>query len=687
MESALYAHLPIRTKHRIMKKIIASILLGCSFFGLRAQKEINSVAPIKKVTVFFTGAQVQHEAKLDLQAGRQDIVFQKLTDFIDPNTVQVKAQGDVTILSVRTRKNFEDLKISNEEIHALNVKKEQLFKKDQALRDEYVILEMDKNLLLKNRDLKGQDQGLKITELKEAYLFMHTKLTEVITRETEIYAELEDLQKKMNQIEQEIISQRSKPVINYSEVVVEVDVTKSCTAGFQFNYISPNATWKAYYDMRSDGIGKPVRLEAKANVSQTTGIEWKDVDLVLSTNDPYENAQEPILQPWIIYYNNYPQQKTQSTRTLPQVNYAGEKLRGEVIDASTGEALPFARVQFANNPNIAAVTNFDGKFELTIPRGENYVNASFVGYNNAQQQITSTYLKFFLEPQEVELEEVQIRGSRSDNADYYYIDGIEVRTEANTISREDISRMPARSADGIASSVGGINIGRKRKMEFKNDAAPYKANAVATTITKKDLRVEYAIQSKMSIPSDGMDHRVSIVTHELPASYEYHVVPKIDPSVYLSAQVVGWEKLNLLSGESNIYFDGTFMGKSFLDVNSTKDTLSFSFGKDSKISVERTRLKEKSKIKTIGSRQKFDVTWEIKIKNNGGAMIPLIVKDQFPVSNLEDIKVKRGDVLDARVDEKTGIITWSFLKGISGSQTITFDYSVDSQYGIQLYLE
>ena len=673
-------------KQRIMKRIIASILVGCSFVSANAQKEISTVAPIKKVTVFFTGAQVQHEAKIDLVSGRQDIVFQKLTDFVDPNTVQVKAQGDVTILSVRTRKNYEDLKISNEEIHALNAKKDLLYKKDQALRDEYVILEMDKNLLMQNRDLKGQDQGLKTTELKEAYLFMHTKLTEVITRETAIYAELEDLQKKMNQIEQEIISQRSKPVINYSEVVVEVDVTKSCTAGFQFNYISPNATWKAYYDMRSDGIGKPVRLEAKANVSQTTGIEWKNVDLVLSTNDPYENAQEPTLQPWIIYYNNYPQQKTQSTRSLPQMSYDGEKLRGEVIDASTGEALPFARVQFANNPNIAAVTNFDGKFELTIPKGENYVNASFVGYNTAQLQITSTYLKFFLEPQEVVLQEVMVRGARAEASDYY-IDGVyESDASGATITREDIARMPMRSAD-MAKSIPGVQTARKRKMEFKNETAAYKSNTVATTITKKDLRVEYAIQSKMSIPSDGMDHRVSIATHELPASYEYHVIPKIDPSVYLSAQVVGWEKLNLLSGESNIYFDGTFMGKSYLDVNSTKDTLSFSFGKDSKVSVERTRVKEKSKIKTIGSRQKFDVTWEIKIKNNGGAMIPLIVKDQYPVSNQEDIKVKQGELVDGKVDEKTGIITWTFLKGISGSQTITFDYSVDSQYGIQLYLE
>ena len=66
------------------------------------------------------------------------------------------------------------------------------------------------------------------------------------------------------------------------------------------------------------------------------------------------------------------------------------------------------------------------------------------------------------------------------------------------------------------------------------------------------MRVEYAIASKMSIPTDGMDHRVSISSYDLNASYEYHVIPKLDPSVYLAAQVSGWEKLNLMSGESNI---------------------------------------------------------------------------------------------------------------------------------------
>ena len=659
--------------------LIALIAANFSF----SQNEVSAIAEMKKVTVFFTGAQIQHEHKIELKAGKQELIFQKLTDFIDPNTVQVKAMGDLTILSVRTKKNYEDQKIASEEINQLNAKRKALNTQDQTLRDEYTILELDKNLLMRNRDLKGYNEGLKVAELKEAYTFMHTKLSEITNRQSVIEEELEALQKKMNQLEQEIISQRSKPVINYSEIVVEVDVEKTTNATFVFNYISPRATWKPYYDMRSDGIGKPVRLEAKANVSQTTGIEWKNVDLVLSTNDPYQNAQEPTMSPWYIYYNNAPQQKTQSVRNIPTVDYSGEKLRGEVIDASTGEALPFTKITFPNFPNVGAVTDFDGKFEITVPKGANYAKASYVGYSDVQLQITAAYLKFFMKPNELQLEEVKITSSRQDirNAPMSSYAGVASSTVSGDYELEamEISR-GARSKSN----------GKKNKALFDDKDGLQQSNwspTVATIIQKKDIRMEYTILSKMSIPTDGMHHRVSIGSFDLNASYEYHVIPKIDPSVYLAAQVSGWEKLNLMSGESNIYFDGTFMGKSYLDVNSTKDTLSFSFGKDNKISVDRTRIKEKSKSRTIGSRQKFEVTWEIKVKNNGGAMIPLIVKDQFPISNNADIKVKNGEFTSGTLDEKTGIITWSFYKGIMGSQTFTFDYSVDYQSGMMLYLE
>jgi hypothetical protein len=665
-----------------MKIRILFLIALFGAFSSFSQKEVGLLSDIKKVTVFFQGAQLEHYKSADLKPGKQEVVFQKLTDFIDPNSVQVKAKGNLTILSVRTRKNYEDLKMTDSEIEELNAKKKKLELTDQVLRDEYEILALDKNLLMHNRDLKGTDNGLKVSELKEAYTFMHTKLAEIGSRQTAIYNELDELTKEMNRIEQEIVSQRSKPVVNYSEIVVEIDVEEATKAEFFFSYISPRAAWKPYYDMRSDGIGKPVRLEAKALVSQTTGIAWNNVDLVLSTNDPYENSKEPTLNPWYLTYYNYPQQQQVYQRQIPQTDYSGEKLRGEVIDASTGEPLPFAKITFPSNPNVGAVTDFDGKFEIMVPKNERYVTASYVGYNTTQLSITAPYLKFFIQPQELMLEEVVVSSEYEKYAPESY-DAISVQS----ISRKDIQRIP---------SVGNRDLkkSKSRSQEYMQATATangsaansWSSNATAT-VTKKDLRVEYAIQSKFSIPTDGIDHRVHISNYELPASYEYHAAPKMDPSVYLAAQVSGWEKLNLLNGESNLYFDGTYIGKTFIDVNSTKDTLSFSLGKDNKIQIERKRIQEKSTNRTIGSRQKFEVTWEIKVKNNGGASIPIIIKDQFPISTDSDIKVKKGDYLEGKLDEKTGILTWSFLLAPSQSKSLLFDYSVDYMHGKVLYIE
>jgi uncharacterized protein (TIGR02231 family) len=246
-----------------------------------------------------------------------------------------------------------------------------------------------------------------------------------------------------------------------------------------------------------------------------------------------------------------------------------------------------------------------------------------------------------------------------------------------TLSRSDVAVRGARSK-----KEGKMFFEKDKEENYKNYSP-----TVTTIVEKKDMRMEYTILSKMSIPTDGMDHKVSIATFDMNANYEYHAIPKVDPSVYLSAQVSGWEKLNLLSGESNIYFDGTFLGKSYLDASTTKDTLSFSFGKDAKMKIERTRIKEKSKQRLINNRQKFEVSWEIKLKNNGGAIIPVVIKDQFPISSNSDIKVKEGEVGDGRVEENTKIITWIFKNGIPNAQAITFDYSVDYQNGIRLYLE
>lgn len=79
---------------------------------------------------------------------------------------------------------------------------------------------------------------------------------------------------------------------------------------------------------------------------------------------------------------------------------------------------------------------------------------------------------------------------------------------------------------------------------------------------------------------------------ELPASFEYQSVPKLDPTAFLVAQVRDWQKYDLLEGEANLYFENTFVGKSMLNLLSASDTLNLSLGRDLGIVVKREKRKE-----------------------------------------------------------------------------------------------
>ncbi len=657
------------------------MLLLLPVFGW-SQKETKAEASIQKVTVFKEGAQVEHSKELSLGTGKQVVVFQKLTDFLDPSSIQLKCSESATILSVRTRKNFDDKSIAATELTEKNDRKKVLEKQERALRDEYKVLLLDEQLLLKNNSLSSQQQAMKIAELKEASTFFHAKLSEINTRKSQLDSEIEAVVRKINTIEQEINTRKGLPVINYTEVEVELDVIKSGNIDFDFTYITHKASWKPYYDMRSNGVGAPVLLEAKGLVTQSTGIDWKNVKLILSTNDPYDNTLEPTIDPWYVNYYTPAPRKQLIERYVPEYNFDGETIHGEITDATSGEPLAFAKISMNNNPLTSFTTDATGHFSFAVPRGERSYTISYLGYQPQYVNITAPYIKTQLYPTAIAMDELKAM----DDAEYApYENGVAL------IQKSSISVADAVSSKSIATksrSKGGRDFSKSEEKEisYQMDASGKYDVSIAEQV-EKDLRMEFQIETPFSVPSDDADHRVAIATYQMKADYEYHAVPKLDESVYLVAQISGWEKLNLLNGESNLYFDGTYIGKSFIDVNSSKDTLSFSLGKDKKIVINRKRSEEMSKTRLLGNRYKYEVTWDFTVRNNGGAAIPIIVKDHFPISINDDIKVKQGSYVGATLDEKTGILTWKFTTNKGETKQFKFDYQVDYGKNEPVYLE
>jgi hypothetical protein len=579
------------------------------------------------------------------------------------------------------RKNYDENSVKEADLKSMTANKKALEDKKQALEDEYHVLLTDEKLIQENSRLWSNQSGVKIAELKEAVAFNHAKLTEIGQRKTQLQKEIEDYAKKINIIEQEINTRSSLPVTIYSEVVVELSADKSGTADFQFSYITPNAFWTPYYDMRSAGVNSPISLEAKGLVSQNTGIEWKNVKLILSTNDPYESTQEPNIEPWYLdYYSSLPR-PTPTYKSAGTFTYFGETIHGEVLDISTGEPLAFAKITIGGNAMNFVTTDASGKFSFQVPRNTYNFTVDYLGYHQQYLSINSPYYKVALVPQEIAMESLKDLkntygwgyGEGDGAGAAYNVEIFGIDEERNVgraynkqvITQEDMKRIPSKSVEKSLAYTSGV---------------------VATQVVK-DLRMEFVIDVPFTIPSDNADHRVPIAVYQMPATYEYHSVPKFDQGVFLVAQISGWEKLNLLSGESNIYFDGTYIGKSYVDVNSTKDTITFSFGKDNKIKVERKKSQEMSKTRLVGSRYKYEVTWDFTIRNNGGANLPIIIKDHFPISTNNDIKVKEGSYEGASYDENTHILTWKFTTKTGEIKTFKFDYTVDYDKGQAVYLE
>lgn len=220
-------------------------------------------------------------------------------------------------------------------------------------------------------------------------------------------------------------------------------------------------------------------------------------------------------------------------------------------------------------------------------------------------------------------------------------------------------------------------------------AAPNPSQTAAeyTNINMNATSFEFEINLPYTISSDGKTTVVDIQQYTLPATYEYYCAPKIDPTAFLIAKVTGWDAYNLLSGNIQLYFEGTYVGESFIDINQTNDTLDISLGRDAKVVVERKKQKELNSKNLIGSSKKIDIAWEISIRNTKKTPITILVEDQIPISNDKEIEVEKGEISNAIYDETKGSLKWLFTLDAADTKKMNFSYNVKYPKTKILYLE
>lgn len=201
--------------------------------------------------------------------------------------------------------------------------------------------------------------------------------------------------------------------------------------------------------------------------------------------------------------------------------------------------------------------------------------------------------------------------------------------------------------------------------------------ASRTTAVETALAVEYAIGVPYSVPSSSQGRLVDIQNLSLQAEYRHFTIPKLSESAYLIARVSDYDDKNLISGKANVYFEGSYVGETYLNLNTTEDTLEFGLGIDKNVVVKRESLKEFRSKKLLSTARSEEFAYRISVRNSKKNPIRVIIQDQVPVSRDSQIKIDAQDISGARKTDTTGLLEWD--KTIPGGQTtsIDFRYSVE----------
>ena len=538
---------------------------------LRENRDTTRVdATISSATVYFGyGAELTHLSKVKVDAGTKIIVINLLSTNVDINSLQISVPEDVALLSQRYSvyypvvpvvpksrevERLEDsIVLVQREISRIN----NLISIDQEILNKTGLLIETTFKTTGNKTVTSDE----ILKLLEYYNGKIDKLkTNIYNHGQNIVLQnkrIDDIRKRIATITT-VAPVKKKP---YGQVFLQVMCKRSGEIPVDLSYYTPNAGWTALYDIRVNSKTNKVKMVYKASLTQTTGVDWKNTKLTLSTGTPNFGVTAPILTPW--------------------------------------------------------------------------------------------YLQLYVPGLYTDLQKRAAAGNATRNMIQSYSDD-KVLSE-------------------VVISDGAGQLRQQKERDLNIDPSTLQQY---TTLNEGQLNTNFEIDLPYDIESDGKLHSVTIKDQEISCILKNYAVPRIDKEAYLLAEVADWQNLDLLPGDANIIMDDTYIGKSVIDPNTTADTLNLSLGRDKRIAIKRSLVKELSSLKTSGGSSRQLFTYEILVNNNKLTDINLLLKDQFPLSTIKEVEVKLEDGSDAMINMETGVLTWKIDLKPGESRKVRFSYSV-----------
>lgn len=338
-----------------MKSFIltAALLISTTIFA--QQKPIK--AKLQRVTVYLQGAHLFYNESVNLNQGINDLVFENISPSMNPTSLQANCK-EGTVMEVRQNTKYKEQPKPTRkfelEIERVQDSLETFKFYETDLNYKIKVLQNEKSLLTNNRLMRGELFNDSLLLLQQSLIFLKAKLNEINDQELKI-----DIQKSKNS---KIVAklntrlqllydlQNNNGEINIEEtqpiyqVIVTVYAENAMQTQVNFNYLISNANWVPLYDLQATTQASNFQLKYFANITQTSGLDWKNANLTLSTSNPNEANFKPELTPWYLNFLEF--------RQKPSVNYLSNALipvqatrKKSMIDEDDVKAESFSQIE------------------------------------------------------------------------------------------------------------------------------------------------------------------------------------------------------------------------------------------------------------------------------------------------------------------------------------------------------
>ncbi|MCQ2976319.1 MAG: mucoidy inhibitor MuiA family protein [Bacteroidales bacterium] len=615
-----------------MKKILMFSILLLVSIQLLAQ---NINTSIKEVTVYRKGALINRTGTFNITKGTTTFYIKNLSTELDPNTIRIGIKNkNVKIVSLKHEFSVEDDAKLAKEIKSEDNKISQLKDSIRYLNAQSTVLENERNLIFTNMQIGGTQNGVATEELISMSKFYKSELSEIAKKLLNNSSKIKIYKDEVLALIQEKSNKQSKLQKKISQVKLVLSSENDYSnVSLSMNYLVFDASWDPFYEVRIDGINLPLNLVYCAHVNQSSTEDWEKVKLTISTGDPSLGNTAPefvsmFLPPVKRSANNYTWNRLKSNL-----------IYGVVTDKSNEPLAGVAVVE--NGTQNETITDLDGKFSLEMTNTSNRLNFNYIGYES-ESLVPGENMQIVLQENESELEEVLVIGYGSKVSAIY--------------SDDDYSYSS-----------------NKEPRELKYNIVE---KALPLDIKKSQTATEFKIDIPYTIPSDGKNYDVTMLTYIVSSDYKFTSIPRYSNDVYLLANITDFAQFSLLDGNAYVYLENMYQGECEIKPNQVLDTLSISVGRDKDIAINRQEVKDLTSKKIIGSTIKVQKCFEITVKNNKNNPIDVEILDQYPLPKYTDIKVELTDKGGAQVDTETGKLTWKIHLNAQQKQTLRFSYEV-----------